>query len=157
MIILCLKDLVPFLVSYILFLIIFTICFIVLQMEVSQDMEKAEGLKFFELMFLQTFMTSIGELFLPKYTEVYTSNDSPLKSIQITLIWLSWFFSTFLMLVFMLNFLIAVISSTYERVINYEKVISYIHKADLNQEYYSLASFFADPPEYKVIVFSETV
>tara|TARA_B110000285_G_C14691842_1_gene409420 strand:- start:44 stop:295 length:252 start_codon:yes stop_codon:yes gene_type:complete len=59
------------------------------------------------------------------------------------------------MLVFMLNFLIAVISSTYERVINYEKIISYKHKADLNQEHYNLVKFFVTPPEYKVIVFSE--
>lgn len=33
MIILCLQDLIPFIVSYIMFLFIFTICFMVLQME----------------------------------------------------------------------------------------------------------------------------
>ena len=38
------------------------------------------------------------------------------------------------MLIIMLNFLIAVITSTYERVMNYQKIISYMHKAELNVE-----------------------
>jgi hypothetical protein len=54
----------------------------------------------------------------------------------------------------MLNFLIAVISSTYVRVLNYQKIISYMHKAELNVETFQLISFFVSLEEYRFIVFS---
>jgi len=59
------------------------------------------------------------------------------------------------MLVIMLNFIIAVITSTYSRVVNYQKIISYKNKADLNFEFYELfklLGYFKE--EIKLIVFS---
>ena len=58
------------------------------------------------------------------------------------------------MIVIMLNFLIAVITSTYERVNNYQKIISFKHKAELNKDCYILIRCFKELPEYKLIVFS---
>jgi hypothetical protein len=58
------------------------------------------------------------------------------------------------MLVIMLNFLIAVITSTYERVMNYQKIISYMHKAELNSETFQLMRFFYTLEEYRFIIFS---
>ena len=54
----------------------------------------------------------------------------------------------------MLNFLIAVITSTYERTINYQKIISFKHKAELNEECYMLMTVFTKLQEFKIIVFS---
>jgi hypothetical protein len=62
---------------------------------------------------------------MPVYTEILQKDDQLFKSINITLIWATWFFQTFFMLIIMLNFLIAVITSTYERVMNYQKIIAY--------------------------------
>jgi hypothetical protein len=91
---------------------------------------------------------------MPVYTEILQKEDRVFKGINISLIWLTWFFQTFFMLIIMLNFLIAVITSTYERVVNYQKIISYQHKAELNHETFALMSFFGDLPEYKFLIFS---
>jgi hypothetical protein len=154
MIILCLKDLTPFIVSYLVFLFVFTVCFVVLKMELDPEVDGAEGLTYFQKMLLQTFRTAIGELGMPVYSDILAKEDSLFRTMNIFLIWACWFSQTLFMLVIMLNFLIAVITSTYERVINYQIIISYMHKADLNQENYNLMAFFVNQPEYRVIVFS---
>jgi tRNA A-37 threonylcarbamoyl transferase component Bud32 len=105
-------------------------------------------------MLLQTFRTAIGELGMPMYSEILAKDDTVFKSINIALIWICWFTQTFFMLVIMLNFLIAVITSTYERVMNYQKIISYMHKAELNHEIFSLINFFYKQEQYRFIVFS---
>ena len=60
------------------------------------------------------------------------------------------------MQVIMLNFMIAVIMTTYERVINgnMQVVIGYKHKADLNFETYMLISTFKKLRKYRCIVFA---
>ena len=59
----------------------------------------------------------------------------------------------------MLNFLIAVITSTYERLSNYQRIISYQQKAILNDEVFQLMSVFKNlpcvsMPIYKIVIFS---
>ena len=110
-------------------------------------------------MLLQTFRTAVGELGIPKYSKILQMEDSVFKSLNIALIWICWFMQTFFMLVIMMNFLIAVITSTYERVMNYQVIISYQHKAELNDEIFTLKrvfSFFFRMEEYKFIVFSSS-
>tara|TARA_B110000305_G_scaffold211405_1_gene245762 strand:- start:62 stop:211 length:150 start_codon:yes stop_codon:yes gene_type:complete len=46
------------------------------------------------------------------------------------------------MIIILLNFLIAVISATYERVVSQQTIFSYLHKAELNLESYELLSVF---------------
>ena len=46
MILLCVLDLIPFIISYIIFLFIFTICFVVLKMEIDEEVAGAEGLSY---------------------------------------------------------------------------------------------------------------
>ena len=145
---------IPFIISYVIFLVVFTICFVVLKMEIDPEVAETEGLTYSQKMFLQTFRTALGELGMPVYTEILAKEDQVFKSINITLIWITWYFQTFFMLIIMLNFLIAVITSTYERVVNYQKIISYMHKAELNAETFSLMSYFSELPEFKYIVFT---
>ena len=57
------------------------------------------------------------------------------------------------MLVIMLNFLIAVITSNYEQTMILQKLIGYRHKAELNYEIYMLVNIFKKMDEYKCIVF----
>ena len=47
MIRLCVSDLVPFIISYMIFLVVFTLCFIVLKMEVDPEVIEAENLSYF--------------------------------------------------------------------------------------------------------------
>jgi hypothetical protein len=46
MILLCVLDLIPFIISYFIFLIIFTVCFVVLKMEIDPEVAGAEGLSY---------------------------------------------------------------------------------------------------------------
>jgi hypothetical protein len=52
MILLCVLDLIPFIVSYVLFLMIFTICFVVLKMEIDPEVADAQGMSYTQKMFL---------------------------------------------------------------------------------------------------------
>jgi hypothetical protein len=154
MIRLCVSDLIPFIMSYMIFLMVFTVCFVVLKMEIDPEVKEVQNLTYFQMMFLQTFRTAIGELGMPMYSHIIEKPDSFFKTFNISLIWICWFSQTFFMLIIMLNFLIAVITSTYERVMNYQKIISYMHKAELNVENFQLISFFYSLECYRFIVFS---
>ena len=90
---------------------------------------------------------------MPKYEKILEKEPSIFKDINIYLIWLVWFVQTFFMLVIMLNFLIAVISSNYEQTMIQQKLIGYRHKAELNYEIYMLVNIFKKMDEYKCIVF----
>ena len=65
-----------------------------------------------------------------------------------------WFIQVFFMLVIMLNFLIAVLQQTYNRVMNYQKIILYQQRSELNEECYNLLSIFLKIKQFKYIVFS---
>lgn len=58
------------------------------------------------------------------------------------------------MIIIMLNFLIAVITQSYEEVESKQSIYTYLHKAELNEEIYSLKSYFFQMESYKVVVFS---
>lgn len=90
---------------------------------------------------------------MPKYEKISEKHDSIFKDINIYLIWLVWFIQTFFMLVIMLNFLIAVISSNYEQTMIQQKLIGFRHKAEMNYEIYMLVKIFKKMDEYKCIVF----
>ena len=143
MILYCIIELIPFLFAYIIFLVVFTLSFIVLQMEFDPEVDTVRGMHDFPKMVLQTFRDSIGELGMPVYGKMLSKEGSNFfKTINEALIWLVWVLQTFTMLVIMLNFLIAVITSTYERCANYQRIISYKQKASLNEEVFQLLRFF---------------
>ena len=137
-----------------MFLIIFSICYIVLNNEIDSDVEEWEGISFFQKAMLQAFRTSIGELGMPKYLGILEQEESFMKSLNLYLIWCVWFIQICFMMIIMLNFLIAVINSTYTRVVVLQKIISYKNKAILNKECYMILSVFKSLPEYKIVVFS---
>lgn len=84
-------------------------------MEVDSEVDEAQGLSYFEKIVLETFRTAIGELGKPKYENILKKDPSIFKDLNIFLIWFIWFVHVFFMLVIMLNFLIAVIGSNYEK------------------------------------------
>ena len=54
--------------------------------------------------------------------------------IMVTLIWLTWLINIFFLCVILLNFLIAIISESYEFVLSTSQQNMYIHRAVLNRE-----------------------
>ena len=94
-------------------------------MEIDPEVNDAEGVGYQFKTLLQTFRTSIGELGVPSYEKIYNNPSSIYRTLNIIFIWSIWFIQTFFMLVIMLNFLIGVITATYERTVNQQKIISY--------------------------------
>jgi hypothetical protein len=54
----------------------------------------------------------------------------------------------------LLNFLIAVISQVYDDVVDKQGTLKYVHRAQLNREYFMIQSFISTNKEFKFIVFS---
>ena len=133
MIFYCVVDLGPFIIAWMAFLLIFSICFVVLKMEIDEEIEEgAQGLNTFFKTLLQTYRTSLVELGMPRYTKIADMPDSMVRSLNITFIWIMWFLQTIYMIVIMLNFIVGVIVSTYERVWTMKKIIKFKHRAELN-------------------------
>ena len=87
----CIQAIVPFLIYYFVFLILFSTCFVILQMEIDPEVDEVEGLGYFMKTVLQTFRTSIGELGMPVYTKLLQKPSGLARNINIMLIWLTWF------------------------------------------------------------------
>jgi len=47
MIRLCVLDLIPFIMSYMIFLMVFTVCFVVLKMEIDPEVAEVQNLSYF--------------------------------------------------------------------------------------------------------------
>lgn len=116
MIISCFLAVIPFAVYYMVFLMFFSICFVILEMDVDEETEEAQGLNYFAKIVLQTFRTAIGELANPAITRLLRKEPSIFRTINISLIWIIWLCQVILMLIVMLNFLVSVITDNYGRV-----------------------------------------
>ena len=58
----------------------------------------------------------------------------------IALVWTIWLIQAMIMVIIMLNYLIAVISSAYERVVMQREIYQYTHKAEINLDYFQIIS-----------------
>ena len=89
-----------------------------------------------------TFRNSIGDLAPPDYSfwldEDKVNISSTVKVIMIYTIWVIWVLKGIIMIIVLLNFLIAVISQTYERVFSMKIICMYTDKAELNLEYFQI-------------------
>ena len=61
---------------------------------------------------------------------------NPSQVVIVSVLWLVWVAQVVLMIIVLLNFLIAVISETYERVYSDKMICFYKDKAVLNLEYF---------------------
>ena len=100
------------------------------------------------IVFLQTFRNSIGDIATPHYPEWSTYKKSTNKSeslighIMIFIIWFFWFFHEFVILILLLNFLIAIISQSYEMVMAHQVMSTYIHRCQLNKDCLIVLDYF---------------
>lgn len=75
---------------------------------------------------------------------------------MIYLSWSVWIFNSLLMVIILLNFLIAVISQSYERVVSLQNIYNYTHKAEINLEYYQIVSTVKKLESIKYMIFTES-
>ena len=73
---------------------------------------------------------------------------------MIYLLWFFWFINIFLMLIILLNFLIAVISATYEKVNSQKINYTYKDKAEMNEECCTILKSLYNKGEVKLICFT---
>ena len=74
----------------------------------------------------------MGEIDGPSYDQL--NHDNATDEILIGLLWLVWILNQVFVFIILLNFIIAVISQSFERVMNKSSYIKYHHKALLNRE-----------------------
>ena len=123
----CFIDIIPFST----YLFIWIICFIMLYIQSGIIAPGRKGLKEgdFVGMFLYVWENSIGNINDPA-DESFTDKGFPV----VLLIWLIWFTNQFIIVIILLNFLIAVISQSYENVMNSKTIKKYKDIAHLNKE-----------------------
>lgn len=142
------SDMIPFTIFFFINVVFFMMLAQVLRLGVDTE-AYPEVNKIFAALIV-AFRTSIGDLGEPDYSywvereshfEVKDSdNENKLSHLQVSvmiyIIWFIWLFNIILMVIILLNFLIAVISQTYERVVSQQVRFSYSNKAEMNLEYY---------------------
>lgn len=118
---------------------------------------------------LYSFRNSIGDLSTPNYDDWLimgledADDDSKTVITQtevfliVVLSWTLWSIQSVFMIIILLNYLIAVISQAYERVVNQRKIYQYIHRAEVNQEYFQILRQLRIPLNYlKFMIFVES-
>ena len=121
LIILCLSDITPFSCYMCMYLLMFAVFFKVLGVNVKAD--AYPGMNDFGMQFINTFENAIGNVQNPD-VNLWINSENPSKS-MVTLIYFIWFVNQFLATIVLINFLIAVISQSYENVMN--KLIIHIY------------------------------
>ena len=82
-------------------------------------------------MSLYIWENSIGNINDPDFDANVIKNEKVLK-----IIWLVWWLNQFVIVIIMLNFLISVISQSYENVMNSKEVMKYRNRSTYNRETY---------------------
>ena len=78
----CSIDLLPFMVSYLIFLAVFSMGFLVLEMEVDAEAKSIQHIGTFLQMYIETFRSSIGEVGLPTYTKLLQTPPSFMRDLD---------------------------------------------------------------------------
>ena len=112
-------------------------------------------------MFMGVYRSAIGELSMPTYTNLASLKPTTAVKINIYIIWFFYIFQSFLMCVVFLNFIIAVISSTYNRNMDYKIILKFKQLASINEECYYLVKVMSkllkQSNHFKILVFSSSI
>jgi hypothetical protein len=81
------------------------------------EVDDYDGLGFKMRALIQMYRNSIGDIAPPKYNlylDIHKNITSTENKLMITIIWALWFLNQLFILIVLLNFLIAIISQSYE-------------------------------------------
>ena len=132
MVIISIKDLLPFLVTYVGFAFFFASLYSAIEAEIDEELNSGVGLGKFGRLFLMVWRNSVGKLSFVRYSYWDKKEEQGEKTVGIEFVYLVFYLQIIFMLVIMLNFMIAIIDSTYKRVIGQKKIHMYMGKAELN-------------------------
>ena len=139
------QDILTFMLMFIIYVLLFTLMTYsfetVLDPEDGDDYPMYPGVTKFLSAFLQTWRNSVGDIALPSYpywTALFKGDDYaqtiPAGS-MILLIWIQWFVNQYINMIIMLNFLIAIISQSYEEVMSTSAFTRAQQRCSMNEEY----------------------
>ena len=133
LIITCFKDIVPFTVYLAIWLLTFVMLFKTIGIKFPEQKFFKEGS--FLGMFFYVWNNSIGNI---DYPDEKSFVNMPV--IQEIIVWSIYWTNQFVVVIILLNFLIAVISQSYENVMNSKTIKKYKDIAHLNKEAYLILS-----------------
>lgn len=119
------------------------------------------GIPKFIVILIQIFRNSIGDItvinygvWIPEEGVDYTPHEETQRSLAIGILWIFWFFNEFLMLIIILNFLIAEVSQTYDRVKGAGNQFLYKKKCEVNQTAFTYRKeLFKKDDKFAIIAF----
>jgi len=122
-------DLIPFLKIFVFLIFAFTFTFVILEVKVCDDdktgfvcdtvgFDDYPSMDKFIAIFMMVFRNSMGDLSGPKYNAWEDRKDEAYKTsiAAIYIVWVIWALNLFITLIVMLNFLIAEVGNTYNKV-----------------------------------------
>jgi len=131
------KTAVVEMIPFSMYLTIWIFTFILLYKVTGQQATGRAGFKDNSLgnYLLLVFENSIGNINDPVF------DDAHIKGYKMYLVWLIWWFNQFMIVIILLNFLIAVISQSYENVMNSATILKFKDIAQLNREAYLVMQY----------------
>jgi hypothetical protein len=115
----CLSDVQQFTGFLIVWIFFFVVQSLILGVRIEADDYSGLGFKMRAL--IQIYRNSIGDIAPPKY-DLYLDKDGMVKGgenkLMVAIIWITWFMNQLFILIILLNFLIAIISQSYEQVMS---------------------------------------
>jgi|TARA_B110000285_G_C14601452_1_gene370853 hypothetical protein len=129
----------PFTIYFLLYTLFFAFLYKILGLQLDDEVYlPVEINSSFFGYFIYAMRNSIGDLADPDYSLWLENKEEGTSAnwLMIILCWLFWIINALLMIIVLLNFLIAVISQSYEAVVSLRNIYTYSHKADINLEYY---------------------
>lgn len=130
-----LRDFVAFLIFYLSWVCMISLLFLVSGVQ-APDLEDYPDMPKYAAYWIQVFRNSVGDLGKPRYG-LWSSKmetDAGYARGLIAYGWILWHFNIIFMLIVLLNFLIAIISTSYESVMTKQLETEYRSKCRFNVE-----------------------
>lgn len=163
LVIVCIKDVIPFLIFLFTWILIFCVLYKVLGAQGQVEKTYPNIHPFFGY-FLYCFENSIGNITNPTFeiwqtilaekADHHWSFGYILAQTMVYLIYLVWFFNQYFIYILLLNFLIAVISQSYADVMANANISQYKQRAELNRECLIRSKAFGQDREVSVLILS---
>ena len=131
----------PFLCTYLVFCNFFVTLYAVIGVEADEELltpGSKESLNQYGLLFLAVWRNSVGKLGVPGYETIYENQTGWIRLTTINIIWIIYIVQILFNLVIGLNFMIAIIESTYSKVSGEKDKYIIRNKAEMNIEAFEI-------------------
>lgn len=162
----CFSDITVFITFMTLMMLFISVLYGVVGAEYSNEDYPSLPLELYY--FFQSFRNSIGDIAPPgyenwldyiEYSEKIGSTERQLGGlVMVYIIWFLWLLQIIVALIILLNFLIAIISESYEQVMAQHILHKYKHRCEINRECLIFRQFFTNMGTFNtLIVYSQNL